>query len=82
MVPCSRTGRTQPPAAAVPASQLVVVVAGGAVEQLVVEGPGVRSGPRARVDEHGGQGQRRDTHPAGPFTPAQERGRRAGWRVA
>ena len=42
----------------------VVVVTGGAVEQFVVEGPYVRSGPRAGVDEHGGQGQRRDTHPA------------------
>ncbi len=53
-----------PPGGGGPGEPGVVVVAGGAVEQLSIEGPGVRSGPRARVDEHEGQGQRRDTHPA------------------
>ena len=78
IVPRRRTGRTQPPVAVVPASHCVVVVAGGAVEQLVVEGPCVRSGPRARVDEHGGQGQRRDTHPAGALHAAEDAGIRRG----
>ena len=44
---------------------LVVVVAGGAVEQFVFEGPGARPGPRAGSVRDGDQGQRRVAHTAG-----------------
>ena len=74
MVPRSRIGRTQPPAARRAVEPLVVVVAGGAVEQLGVEGPGARPGPRA-VDQDGGQGQRRGAHAAGLLSALPAGGR-------
>ena len=67
---------------------LVVVVAGGAVEQFVVEGPGARPGPRAGVGQDGDQGQRRVAHAAGLLVipaaalPSWVRTRQVIWQSA
>ena len=60
----------------------VVVVAAGACEQFVVECPGARPGPRTVIGEHGGQGQRRDSHPRLPAMRESARWQRRGKRSA
>ena len=54
-VPRSRIGRTQPAGGQGGAEPLLVVVAGGALEQFGVEGPGARCRPGPVIDEDGGQ---------------------------
>lgn len=59
--------RTQDRADASPCGErgpepVVVVVAGGSLEQLGIECPGARPISRRRVSEDGKQGQRRDSH--------------------